>query len=387
MRRFLLRSAFVAGAGIAAMAQASYWAVIQGTENVQVVKVLDGTTTLSPPSSLPAEYTFTADGGKALVAVTSSTLRRANQPGTNGLLVSARVGVRYRIYTNVQPPSGALKLYMLRRHSLDAMVNVLQSAGSGSACASTKLTGGKTDNIEVTGIGMNEASHTGGVFLPVTPMYPVLRQPAWVQEGSNWYCETVVPMDTSTARSRSSWTGSGGTQTVVTASSHAKAELDFSTADIGPYNVSGTVIGAHGEVIDVEVYNAGGILQKSFATLVDDNGECDVDMSFLKNGTYRICVTAWGSLRKRVDVAYTQLGVTGVSFPVYWGDVDRDNDIDSDDTAYILSQVGKSSSDPMEWFAQDSQGRYPQVADLNRDGSVTMADHAIAVANLGLTGD
>lgn len=110
-------------------------------------------------------------------------------------------------------------------------------------------------------------------------------------------------------------------------------------------------------------------------------------MSFFKNGTYRVCVTAWGSLRKRVDVAYTQLGVTGVVYAVYWGDVDQDNDIDSDDTAYILSQVGKSSSDPWEWYAQDSQGRYPEIADLNRDGSVTMADHAIAVTNLGQTGD
>lgn len=387
MRRFFVRSVVVAVAGAAASAQALFWAVIQGTDGLHVVKVLDGTTTVSPPASMPAEYSFTVDGDKALVVCTSATSRRMNQPGTNGMLVSARLGVKYRIYTNVQPPSGALKMYMLRRHSLDAMVNVMQSAGSGTSCASTKLTGGKTDNIEVNGIGSEEASHTGGVFLPVSPMYPVLKQPNWIQEGSNWYCETVVPMFTTTARSRSVWTGSGGSATVVTASSHAKAELDFDTADIGPYSIGATVIGAHGEVIDVEVYNAGGILQKSYATLVDGNGEGDLDMSFLKNGTYRVFVTAWGSLRKRVDVAYTQLGVTGVVYAVYWGDVDRDNGIDSDDTAYILSQVGKSSSDPWEWYAQDSQGRYPEIADLNRDGSVTMADHAIAVGNLGLTGD
>lgn len=369
------------------MAQSAFWAVIQGTESAVVVKVVDGTTTTSPPSAYPGEYSFTVDGDKALVACTSATSRKANQPGTNGMLVQARVSVRWRIYTNVQPPSGALKLYMLRRHSLAAMVNSLQSAGSGSACARVDLTASKTDNIEVTGIGEDEASHTGGVFFPVGPLYPVLRNPNWIQEGSNWYCETVVPMFPVVARSRSVWTGSGGSQTVVTASSHAKAELDFDTGDIGPYNISGTVVGTHGEVIEVEVYNSGGSLQKAYGTTTDDNGECDLDMSFLKNGTYRVHVTAWGSLRKRVDVYYTQVGVTGVNFPVYWGDMDHDNDIESDDTDYILSQVGKSSSDPMSWWSQDSLGRCPALADMNRDGSVTMTDYSIAVANLGLTGD
>ncbi|HRK20360.1 MAG TPA: hypothetical protein PLX06_01035 [Fimbriimonadaceae bacterium] len=109
------------------------------------------------------------------------------------------------------------------------------------------------------------------------------------------------------------------------------------------------------------------------------------------DGDYRLYGYASGSLRKRIDVTWsTSAGLTGVDFSLKYGDLNMDNYISQAEVDYIYAHIGITESLSEEWFGTDSDFDLPYKpydCDLNRDGSVTIADYNLAAPNVGQYGD
>lgn len=109
------------------------------------------------------------------------------------------------------------------------------------------------------------------------------------------------------------------------------------------------------------------------------------------DGEYRLYGYASGSLRKRIDVTWSaSAGLSGVDFSLKYGDLNMDNYISQAEVDYIYAHIGLTESLSEAWFGTDADFDLPYKpydCDLNRDGSVTIADYNLASPNVGQYGD
>ncbi len=366
------------------------WGVAMGPESYTIRRELNGTNTLSPPNPVPSEISFTYSGSTTTIGFTTSASRKRNQPNTIGSHdINASYKVKYRIFTNdPSPVNGLLVVWFSRRHSMLASATTFLDTCAARACAAVYLTKSHTNLAQVSGeVGQMEASNTSGKWFP-SGGYCHTQNVTWVdnQDGT-FYADIVVPMGLMHSYAVAEyWGSSGGNMTVSTASSHAKAELQLNQTVYDPNAISVDTSVITDEETAVEIATEQGQILGQLYSWIKSDHRVTFDMAAHPAGNYRIYLTPRSALRKRVNVAYTpkHTVVGGVTFK--FGDVDYDNDIDSNDTNFIASKIGKSATDA-DWYRQDSLGRSAFLADLDRDGAVTIADHTIAVANLGQTGD
>lgn len=340
-------------------------------------------------SGYPAQFQHSVSGATITLSVSSSASKTKATTGiVNDKTLCLVPVIRYTLTCTGTPPAGKVKLDYTRRGKVVAIAST--SATGASAQAIAKVTREMTleELASVAGIGGYEENPLLGGGWSTAKGYVRRPTTTWSDMGNGTWTATVdVPLLTIDAFSSAAFGGTtGGNSVVATASSDATQEWTLNTPIIDTKYIAGTVNGANNEEIHVEVANSGGVTQLLYATGVDGSGNLDVDMANLSNATYRVYLKARGSLRKRVDVAYTTAGVTGVGFTLLYGDVDDDNDVDQDDLDIITLFDGKSSADN-DWYFADSNGVAPYMADLDRDGDVDQDDYDIADANDGEYGD
>lgn len=366
------------------------WGIAMGHDSYTIRRELNGVNTFAPPSAVPAEISFTYSGSTTTIGFTTSASRKRNQPYSTGSHdIHASYNVKYRIYTNDPAPvNGLLVVWFSRRHSLLANATTFLEVCAARACASVHLTKSRTNLMQVSGeIGQMDASNTSGKWFP-SGGYCHTQNVTWVDNlDGTFYADVVVPMGLMHSYAVAEyWGPTGGNMTVSTASSHAKAELQLNQAVYDPNAISVDTSVITDEETAVEIATEQGRILGQLYGWIKSDHKVTFDMAAHPAGNYRIYLTPRSALRKRVNVAYTpkHTVVGGVTFK--FGDIDYDNDIDSNDADYVASKIGKTSSDA-DWHRQDTLGRSAYLADLDRDGAVTIADHAIVVANLGQTGD
>lgn len=353
------------------------------------VKRNSTTYTFTNPASYPAEFQYPVSGDTITLTVSSSASKTKAATGiVNDKTLCLNPMIRYTLTCTGTPPSGKVRLDYSRRGRVTAYASTTATGASAQAKSWVKPEMDLTELASVGGIGGMEDSPLLGGGWRTTKGYVSRPAPTWTDMGNGTWTATVdVPLLNIDAYSSAAFGGTpGGNSVVATSSSQASQEWTLATPVIDTKFISGTVNGANNEEIHVEVANSGGVTQLLFATGVDGSGNIDVDMASLSNATYRVYVKALGSLRKRVDVAYTTAGVTGVGFTLLYGDVDNDNDVDQDDLDLITLFDGKDSGDD-DWYFADSSGFAPYLADLDRDGDVDQDDYDIADANEGEYGD
>ncbi|GMV88727.1 MAG: hypothetical protein AMXMBFR81_16580 [Chthonomonas sp.] len=366
------------------------WGIAMGHSSYTIRRELNGVNTFAPPSPVPGEITFTYSGGTTTITLSTAASRKRNQPYSTGSHdIHASYEVKYRIFTNDPAPvNGLLVVWFSRRHSMMATVTTFLDICAARACASVYLTKSRTNLVQVSGeIGMMDASNTSGKWFP-SGGYCHTQNVTWVDNlDGTFYADIVVPMGLMhTFAVAEYWGPQGGNMTVSAAQSHAKAELELNQTVYDPNAVSVDTSVITDEETAIEIATEQGRILGQLYGWFKSDGRVTFDMAAHPAGNYRIYLTPRSALRKRVNVSYTPKHtiVGGVTFK--FGDVDYDNDIDSNDADYIASKIGKTASSA-DWHWQDALGRSAYLADLDRDGAVTIADHTIALANLGQTGD
>ncbi|RYG68544.1 hypothetical protein EON80_11430 [bacterium] len=149
-----------------------------------------------------------------------------------------------------------------------------------------------------------------------------------------------------------------------------------------------TVFGEDGVLIDrLSVGTINGVLankgvkvgrQATISLITDD----------YKNGDYTVVVRAPRSLRKKIQIKKTVVGMV-VPERVYllYGDTNNDGVIDSLDTNFIKSVLGATERASDDWYSSGRNLRGAEDADIDNDGLISNSDVQIAAKNLGSRGD
>ncbi|MCA9198409.1 MAG: VCBS repeat-containing protein [Planctomycetales bacterium] len=120
----------------------------------------------------------------------------------------------------------------------------------------------------------------------------------------------------------------------------------------------------------------------TFMTLVDFDGDDDIDVTFASNGQFRWKSIGWientgsGSFRERIDVIDTRVNSTSMTLAVF--DVDQDGDVDvlaasaSEESIYMYKNNGNESFQRAQLIDMPAGVRSIQPTDLDYDGDLDL---------------
>ena len=104
------------------------------------------------------------------------------------------------------------------------------------------------------------------------------------------------------------------------------------------------------------------------------------------SGNFSLSAKGIHWLRQTQPVNITGATVSGPTYLLKNGDIDRDNSISLGDYLYLAANFDKDSS-AGDWLTSDGLGIRPADSDLDGSGMVDLSDYLILAANFDLTGD
>lgn len=338
-----------------------------------------------------ARGSYTASGNTIEWTVSAETTRTGD---VSGAVVQRtkfdNIRVKVKLTTSSIPGTGNFVIAGTNHHrfGVDVWTDLAGAEAMDYAWSNFGLAGKK----QASGVGSSQTySPTTWQTVsgkPTTYRFRV-AQGDWVSNWNGTYSvEIILPKGPFVnVYSRCQSPGGAGEFEVAGSAVSAAGKIVFGDA-VGPNTreIAGEMSPGFEDIVYVEVRNTSEVVQLSYSAFIESGGEFNFDMGSLGDATYRVYIQAEGSLRRRIDVAYTTAGVGELGINLIMGDTDGDNDVDIADAAYVYSVIGKEYLDA-DWDEPDSNGRYPRVANLDRDGEITSNDHDIVWGNVGLDGD